>query len=96
LGQVEKAGGLGLRLGVKASGCTGFAYVFDIAREVGADDTVFESHGAKVVVDAASLAYLAGSELDYVQEGLGRVFKVKNPNVAATCGCGESFAVAQS
>ncbi|MHB1099645.1 MAG: HesB/IscA family protein [Burkholderiales bacterium] len=91
--EVVKAGGFGLRLGVRQAGCTGLAYVFDIAREAGAGDTVFESFGAKVVVDEASLPYLAGSELDYVREGLGHVFKVKNPNVAATCGCGESFSV---
>ena len=91
--EVIKAGGLGLRLGVKQAGCTGLAYVFDIAREAGAGDAVFESHGAKVVVDEASLPYLAGSELDYVREGLGHVFKVRNPNVKASCGCGESFSV---
>ncbi len=91
--EVGKAGGFGLRLGVKQAGCTGLAYVFDIAREAGAGDTVFESHGAKVVVDEASLPYLAGSELDYVREGLGHVFKVRNPNVKASCGCGESFSV---
>ena len=91
--EVVKAGGVGLRLGVKEAGCTGFAYVFDIAREVREGDRVFESFGAKVVVNEASLSYLAGSELDYVREGLGQVFKVLNPNVKASCGCGESFAV---
>jgi iron-sulfur cluster assembly protein len=67
--------------------------VFDIAREVGDGDHVYESHGAKLVVNDASLAYLRGSELDYVREGLGQMFKVNNPNVKASCGCGESFAV---
>ncbi len=91
--EVEKSGGLGLRLGVRQSGCTGYAYVFDIAREVGSDDHVYESFGAKLVVDDSSLAFLKGSELDYVREGLGQMFKVNNPNVKASCGCGESFAV---
>ncbi len=85
--------GFGLRFGVKQAGCTGLAYVFDIARETVDGDTVFESFGAKVVVDKASLPYLAGSELDYVREGLGHVFKVRNPNIKASCGCGESFSV---
>ncbi|WP_297480943.1 iron-sulfur cluster assembly accessory protein [Ferrovum sp.] len=87
------AGGVGLRLGVKQSGCTGLAYVFDIAREIGETDIVFESFGAKLVIDPLSLPYLQGSQLDYVREGLGRVFKVNNPNVKASCGCGESFSV---
>jgi iron-sulfur cluster assembly protein len=91
--EVEKSGGVGLRLGVREAGCTGYAYVFDIAREVGDGDHVYESHGAKLVVNDASLAYLRGSELDYVREGLGQMFKVNNPNVKASCGCGESFAV---
>ena len=91
--EVLKSGGMGLRLGVKTAGCTGLAYVFDIAREAGEGDHVYESHGAKVVVDESSLAYLKGSELDYVREGLGHIFKVNNPNVKASCGCGESFSV---
>ncbi|HQT27406.1 MAG TPA: iron-sulfur cluster assembly accessory protein [Burkholderiales bacterium] len=93
LAEVVKAGGMGLRLGVRQAGCTGFAYVFDIARDAGECDHVFESFGAKLVVDESSLPYLAGSELDYVREGLGQVFKVRNPNVKASCGCGESFSV---
>ena len=93
--EVGKAGGLGLRLGVKAAGCTGLAYVFEIAQEVRAGDHVFERDGAKLVVDEGSLGYLSGSELDYVREGLGQVFKVRNPNVVASCGCGESFAVGE-
>jgi len=93
-GQVEKSGGgIGLRLGVKKSGCSGFAYTMDIAREVQESDNVFESYGAKVLVDAESLSYLDGTELAYVKEGLGHVFKFNNPNVKNQCGCGESFAV---
>lgn len=92
--QIEKSGnGVGLRLGVKKSGCSGFAYTMDIAQEVLGNDTVFENFGAKLVVDAESLPFLEGMELAYVKEGLGHVFKFNNPNVKNQCGCGESFAV---
>ncbi len=92
--QIEKGGqGLGLRIGVKKSGCSGFAYTLDIAKEMSDDDTVFEGFGAKVLVDAESLPFLDGTELSYVKEGLGHVFKLNNPNVKNQCGCGESFAV---
>jgi iron-sulfur cluster assembly protein len=92
--QVEKSGGaVGLRLGVKKSGCSGFAYTMDIAQEVQDSDNVFESFGAKVLVDSESLSFLDGTELAYVKEGLGHVFKFNNPNVKDQCGCGESFAV---
>jgi len=92
--QIEKNGkGVGLRLGVKKSGCSGFAYILDIAQEVGQNDTVFENFGAKLLVDAESLPFLEGTELAYVKEGLGHVFKFNNPNVKNQCGCGESFAV---
>jgi len=93
LGSVEKFGGLGLRLGVKAVGCSGFAYTFDMAKEVGPDDAVFEGHAAKLVVDRQALAYLDGAELDFVRDGFKQLFTVKNPNVDDTCGCGESFSV---
>ena len=92
---VEKFGGIGLRLGVKQVGCSGFAYTFDMAREVGAGDHTFEAFDAKLVVDADALPYLDGSELDYVREGFKQMFAVKNPNVGATCGCGESFSIAE-
>ena len=92
--QLAKRGaGIGLRLGVKKVGCSGFAYTFDYADEVRAGDLPFEGHGAKIVVDAESLAFLDGSTLDFVREGFKQVFKVSNPNVDATCGCGESFSV---
>jgi iron-sulfur cluster assembly protein len=92
--QIEKSGaGVGLRLGVKKSGCSGFAYTMDIAQEVRENDTVFENFGAKLVVDAESLPFLDGTQLEYVKEGLGHVFKFNNPNVKNQCGCGESFAV---
>ena len=92
--QVEMSGkGIGLRIGVKKSGCSGFAYTFDIAQEVLGTDTVFENFGAKLLVDADSLPFLEGTELEYAKEGLGHVFKFNNPNVKNQCGCGESFAV---
>ncbi len=92
--QIAHSGsGIGLRLGVKKSGCSGFAYTMDIAQQVQDDDTVFEALGAKVLVDAESLPFLQGTELAYVKEGLGHVFKFNNHNVKNQCGCGESFAV---
>ena len=92
--QIEKSGtGIGLRLGVRKSGCSGFAYTFDIAQEVSENDSVFEGFGAKILVDAESLPFLDGTELEYVKQGLGHVFKFNNPNVTNQCGCGESFAV---
>lgn len=93
-GQVEKNGkGIGLRVGVKKSGCSGFAYTLDIAQEVLESDQVFESHGAKVIVNEESLSFLDGTEIDYTKQGLGYAFKFNNPNVKNQCGCGESFAV---
>ncbi|MGH8635235.1 MAG: HesB/IscA family protein [Burkholderiales bacterium] len=89
----ERGRGIGLRVGVKDVGCSGFGYIYDYADEVRADDRLFEAHDAKVVVDAKSLEFLDGSTLDYVKEGLKQVFKFTNPNVDATCGCGESFSV---
>jgi len=92
--QLAKRGrGLGLRVGVKGVGCSGYAYTYDYADEVRSDDQLFEAYDAKVVVDTKSLAFLDGSTLDFVKEGLKQVFKFNNPNVDATCGCGESFSV---
>jgi iron-sulfur cluster assembly protein len=92
--QLEKRGaGVGLRLGVKKSGCSGFAYVVDYADEVRAEDKVFEQHGVTVVVAEADLVVLDGLEIDYRREGISEAFKFHNPKVKATCGCGESFAV---
>jgi len=85
--------GIGLRLGVKTSGCSGMAYVLEFADESGADDEVYESHGVQVIVDRKSLVYLDGTELDFVREGLNEGFKFNNPNVKDACGCGESFNV---
>lgn len=92
--QLAKRGrGLGLRVGVKTVGCSGYAYTYDYADEVRPDDQLFEAHEAKVVIDAKSLELLEGSTLDFVKEGLKQVFRFSNPNVDATCGCGESFSV---
>jgi iron-sulfur cluster assembly protein len=92
--QLAKRGhGIGLRVGVKEVGCSGFAYTYDYADEVRPGDSLVEAHETKIVVDAASLAFLNGSTLDFVKEGLKQVFKFENPNVDATCGCGESFSI---
>ena len=92
--QLAKRGkGLALRIGVKKVGCSGFAYTFDYADEVRADDQMFESYNANVVVDAGSLSYVNGSRIDFVREGLNESFKFENPNGDNTCGCGESFSL---
>lgn len=92
--QLTKRGsGLGLRLGVKKSGCSGYAYVLDYVDELAANDQVFDSAGVKVVVNEADLPALKGLEIDYQKEGLNAAFKFNNPNVKGMCGCGESFAV---
>jgi iron-sulfur cluster assembly protein len=91
---LEKRGkGVGLRLGVKTTGCSGMAYVIEFADEVGEGDTVFEDNGVKVIIDPKSLVYLDGTELDYTKEGLNEGFKFNNPNEKDRCGCGESFNV---
>ena len=84
---------LGLRLGAVESGCSGYKYALDFARQVEADDLVFESFGVKVIIDQNSLAILGGTEIDYVAEGLNQTFKFNNPKATDECGCGESFAV---
>ena len=91
---LEKRGkGVGLRLGVRTSGCSGMAYKLEFVDEINADGVVFENSGVKVIVDAKSLPYLEGMELDYAREGLNEGFKFNNPNVKDQCGCGESFTV---
>jgi iron-sulfur cluster assembly protein len=86
--------GVGLRLGTKKSGCSGYAYDVDYADEVGPDDVVFENHGAKLVVNSASLPMLDGMEIDFVRNSLlNEGFEFRNPNVKDECGCGESFNV---
>ncbi len=90
----KRGDGIGLRVGVKVSGCTGYAYVVDYADAINDDDQVFESEGVKVVVDAKSLPVIDGMTLDYVKESLlNEGFEFNNPNVKDECGCGESFSV---
>jgi iron-sulfur cluster assembly protein len=85
--------GVGLRLSVKKTGCSGFAYVVNYADEIGADDVVFEDQGVKVIVDRPSLGFIDGTEVDFVKQGLNEAFRFRNPNVKGECGCGESFSV---
>ena len=84
---------IGLRIGVKTTGCSGYQYVVEAAESINAEDRAFESKGVQIVVDEQSLPYLAGTELDYVRVGLNEGFRFNNPNVQETCGCGESFSV---
>jgi len=91
---LEKRGkGVGIRLGVRTSGCSGMAYKLEYVDEAQEDDVVFESRGLKVVIDPKSLPYLEGTELDFIREGLNEGFRFNNPNVKDQCGCGESFNV---
>ena len=85
--------GYGLRLGVRTSGCSGMAYVLEFVDAPNEDDVVFEDKGVRVIVDGKSLAYLDGTQLDFVKEGLNEGFKFNNPNMTSECGCGESFNV---
>ena len=89
----NRGGGEGLRLGVKTTGCSGMAYVLEFADAAEDGDEVFESQGVKIFVDAKSLIYIDGTELDFAKEGLNEGFKFNNPNEKNTCGCGESFTV---
>lgn len=89
----RRSKGVGLRLGVKTSGCSGMAYKLEFADQVEPDDKVWESFGVKVLVDEKSLPYLDGTELDYTREGLQEGFKFHNPNEKSRCGCGESFQI---
>ena len=91
---MEKRGkGLGLRLGVRTTGCSGMAYKLEYVDEPDQDDQMFESEGIKIFIDPKSLVYLQGTQLDYAREGLNEGFRFTTPNEKATCGCGESFTV---
>ena len=93
-GYIARRGkGIGLRLGVRTTGCSGMAYKLEFADQANPDDLEFESYGVKVLVDPKSLPYIDGTELDYAREGLNEGFKFRNPNVKDECGCGESFNV---
>ena len=89
----KRGKGLGLRLGVRTSGCSGMAYKLEFVDAMNPEDHEFESYGVKVVVDPKSLPYIDGTELDYAREGLNEGFKFRNPKVKDECGCGESFNV---
>lgn len=91
---LQKRGrGVGLRIGVRKSGCSGYAYTIDYADAIDADDVVFDRDGVKVIVDPKSLGLIDGTEVDFVKDGLNEAFKFRNPNVKGECGCGESFTV---
>jgi len=89
----KRGRGVGLRLGVKKTGCAGYAYVVNYADEIADGDVVFENAGVKVIVDSGSLGFVDGTEIDFVRQGLNEAFKFHNPNVKGECGCGESFNV---
>jgi iron-sulfur cluster assembly protein len=89
----KRGKGIGVRLGVKTSGCSGMAYKLEFVDSAEPDDIIFESHGLKVLIDPRSMPYLDGTELDFAREGLNEGFKFNNPNVKDQCGCGESFNV---
>jgi iron-sulfur cluster assembly protein len=85
--------GLGLRVGVKTTGCSGLAYVLEFVDELNEDDQVFAQDDLQLIVDGKSLVYIDGTQLDFVKEGLNEGFQFNNPNIAGECGCGESFTV---
>ncbi len=86
---------INLRVGVKPTGCSGYQYVVEAADKINDTDQLFESNGVKIIVDDQSFKYLSGTELDYVKEGVNQGFRFNNPNVQATCGCGESFTISE-
>ena len=90
---LEKESGLALRLGVRKTGCSGWAYEVSIASELDDDDQVFEDKGVKIVIDQDSLPFLQGSRIDFTTSGLNRTFQFDNPNATDECGCGESFTI---
>ncbi len=89
----KRGGGIGLRLGVTETGCSGYSYVINYADQIDDADAVFEDKGVTVVVDRDALRLIDGTEIDFVQKGLNQAFSFKNPNISGACGCGESFTV---
>jgi iron-sulfur cluster assembly protein len=89
----QRGHGIGLRLGVRKTGCSGYAYVVNFADEQAGNDLVFEDRGVKVFIDPASLELIDGTTVDFVKQGLNEAFRFQNPNVKGECGCGESFNV---
>lgn len=89
----NRSKGIGVRLGVQTTGCSGLGYTMEFVDELNDTDTVFEDKGVKIIIDPKSLVYLDGTEVDFVKEGLNEGFEFKNPNAKAECGCGESFTV---
>ncbi|HBN58535.1 MAG TPA: iron-sulfur cluster assembly protein IscA [Gammaproteobacteria bacterium] len=89
----SRGSGMGIRLSVQTTGCSGLGYNMEFVNNANDDDTVFEDNGVKVIIDAKSLIYLDGTEVDFVKEGLNEGFEFNNPNAKAECGCGESFTV---
>ena len=89
----KRGKGVGVRLGITTTGCSGLAYKLEYVDEIAPEDVVFEEHGVKVLVDPKSFSYIDGTELDFVREGLNEGFKFRNPNERDRCGCGESFRV---
>ena len=93
-GQLQSRGhGLGIRVGVKTTGCSGMAYVLEFVDEIEVGDSVFENEGVKIIVDPKSLLYIDGTQMDYVKQGVNEGFEFRNPNAKGECGCGESFSV---
>ncbi|MEE3240692.1 MAG: iron-sulfur cluster assembly protein IscA [Pseudomonadota bacterium] len=92
--QLDQRGkGIGIRVGVKTTGCSGMAYVLEFVDEPNSEDIVYQYHGVQLLVDPKSLVYIDGTEMDFVKEGLNEGFEFNNPNIAGECGCGESFTV---
>ena len=90
---VNRGKGLGLRLGIKTTGCSGLAYVLEFVDDLNEDDQLFDVDGVNIIIDGKSLVYLTGIQLDFTKEGLNEGFQFNNPNVSSECGCGESFNV---